>query len=319
MNKLDVREYKTKDSKSIYELFDKFTPYPRDDKFWVWINRMLSDEKSIIVVGESNEEIIGHYAIIPKKVIINNIMYTAGFAIHAFVHPNFRNTFLIFQITKKIYKIAKDKKIDFLYGFANENFRDIQVKADKWKKVSLFSSLEKDALKIIDSSYTLQEITNNYSDYYLLSEIIDSQLQKLGGVEFIKNLNYYINRYLNHPHKLYKCFFINKNDEKCAFVILKIYINDNKKVGHLIDYIKTESISFTEVLNIVENYFYSRVDKLSFWKFCEEDKIILLNNGFVENGFETFLGIKTINNIDIEEKLLNFRNWKLCMGDSDAF
>lgn len=320
MQNFVVRQYKSGDSKKIYELFSQFTQYTRDDKFWVWINRMLSNDYSLIIVAEFNESIIGHYAVIPQNLMINNVSHKAGFAIHAFVHPDFRNTFLIFQITKMMYKIAKEKDIEVIYGFPNANFRDIQIRVDKWKKVSLFKSLDKIILEKSQNDFDLIEIERNYSDYYILSELLDSQHISENKIRLNKSLNYYINRYINHPQDLYKNFVIVRENKFLAFIVLKIYQNEGYKIGHLIDYISNDEISFNEIINVVESYFVGKVEKLSFWKFGEAQREILLESGFEEIGFETFFGIKMLSeNEELEHELLDFKNWELCMGDSDAF
>lgn len=319
MNNVKVREYRFGDSEKIYSLFTEQTPYVRDDKYWVWINRMLSDEKSLIVVGDLENKIVGHYAIIPKKVNVFGKMHNAAFAIHAFIHPDFRNSFLIFQITKKMYKIAKENGIEFLYGFPNENFRDIQTKADKWKSVSLFNALEKNISKQINTNYGLEVFADNYSHIYALSEILDSKNDN-NNIIIKESLNYYVNRYVRHPQNLYECFFIVQNGIKIGFLCLKTYENGDKKIGHLMDYACTKAISFQDIINTIENYFHNKVDKLSVWKFNEINKKVLLENGFSEDGFETFLGVKMIiDNEELETKLIDFKNWQICMGDSDAF
>jgi len=319
MSVIKIREYQIGDSKKIYSLFNEHTPYVRDRKFWVWINRMLSDEKSLIVVAEVDGQIIGHYAIIPKTVSIKTKNYRGGFAIHAFIHPDYRNGFLIFQITKKMYKVAKDYGLDFIYGFPNENFREIQVKAEKWKKVALFKALEKISLSKIKTNLTLSQFSDNYTDIYTLSEIIDAS-QLVGPVIIKKSLNYYLNRYIRHPQSLYENYFIVKDKETVAFVCLKKFNNGSESIGHLIDYVSVDRISFEEILVVVENYFYNKVDKISVWKFNDSHQSILLDNNFEMTGFETFLGIKLLTeDKELEKQLADFKNWKLCMGDSDAF
>jgi len=319
VNNVKVREYISGDSEKISSFFTEQTPYLRDSTFWIWINRMISDEKSIIIVAEFENKIIGHYAIIPQQVNVFGKTYSAAFAIHAFIHPDFRKSFLIFQITKKMYKVAKEHGIDFLYGFPNENFRDIQIKADKWKQVSLFNSLEKDSTTFIDTNFSIIPIEDNYKDIYFLSEILDATTEK-NNIYIQKSLNYYVNRYIRHPQKLYQNFFIVQNDQRVGFICLKIYDNGQSKIGHLIDYILIEDISFQDIIQTIENYFHDKVSKLSVWKFSEDTRKILLNNNFKENGLQTFLGVKMLtNNEELESTLVDFSNWNLCMGDSDAF
>ncbi len=319
MNKVTIREYRSGDSEKIYKLFSEHTPYKRDAEFWVWLNRMLSDQKSIIVVAVKENELIGHYAVIPQTININNDIYSSGLAIHAFIHPDHRNGFLIFQITKKMYKLAKSRNIDFIYGFPNKNFRDIQIKADKWIEISLFNSLEKTNLDHTDTNFSLVSCSTNYQDVYTLSEVID-KTDISENIHIKKSLNYYINRYLNHPQAPYQNFFIKNNSEIIGFVCLKTYEENGIKSGHIIDYLVTETNSFNDIIKVTENYFHKKAEKLSFWKFDEKTKSILLKNGFNENGFETFFGIKMLDdNKELEKQLSNFTNWDLCMGDSDAF
>ena len=319
MSAIKIREYQPGDSEKIYSLLNEYTPYLRDSKFWVWINRMLSDENALIVVAEDNGKIIGHYAVIPKTVSVQEHDYHAGFAIHAFIHPDYRNGFLIFQITKKMYKVAKAYGIDFIYGFPNENFREIQVKAEKWKKVELFKALEKTSLSERETNLALTQSSDNYTDIYTLSEIIDAS-QVVSSVTIKKSLNYYLNRYIRHPQSLYENYFITKDNKTVAFVCLKKFHNGSESIGHLIDYVSTDSISFEEILAVVENYFYNKVDKISVWKFSDRNQRILLDNNFEMTGFETFLGVKLLTeDKDLEKQLTNFKNWQICMGDSDAF
>ncbi|AEA34592.1 GNAT family N-acetyltransferase [Hippea maritima] len=320
MNNYEIREYKPGDSKKICELLDTYTPYDRDEKFWIWINRLLSIKKTVVVVAESKNKIVGHYAVIPQYLNIKGNIYNAGLAIHAFIHPDYRNTFMVFEITKMMHNLAKKNGIEIIYGFPNSKFRSILLKIHKWKEVALFKSLEKFSLERKEHNFKLIKVEKNYLHYYELSEILDSQINNKNKVKVEKNLIYFVNRYINHPQNLYKNFFIEKNGQKVAFIVLKIYEKKGVRIGHLIDYVKNSKISFQDILNIVENYFYDKVNKLSFWKFDETQKEILLKNGFEEKGFETCLGIKMlIDNKKIENFLLNFDNWTLCMGDSDAF
>jgi len=319
MNNIIVRPYIPGDSEKIYSLFDQYTPYERDAKFWVWINRLLSDENSLIIVGEHEGNIVGHYAIIPQNILVNGTNVKAAFAIHAFIHPDFRKGFLIMQITKKMYKIAKEHGIDFIYGFPNENFREIQVKADRWKEVHLFKALEKDSLRFQNTTLTLKEADDTYESIYNLSELLDAKTVTT-NVQHQKSLNYYINRYLKHPQKIYQNFFVLDDKSIVAFLVLKTYHDGHNNIGHLIDYISMKNIKFKQLLTITENYFLSKVAKISVWKFSEDAKVALLENKYIESGFETFLGVKVLNqNKELESVLTDFKNWNLCMGDSDAF
>ena len=114
-----IRLYKSGDAKGINEMFTKHTPYLRDDAYWTWINRIVG--QSISVVAECDDRIIGHYAVIPRNLIVKNRVLKAALGIHAFVDPDFRREISIFEISNYLYRIAQDKGIQVIYGFPNVN------------------------------------------------------------------------------------------------------------------------------------------------------------------------------------------------------
>ena len=119
-----IRLYKSGDAKGINEMFTKHTPYLRDDAYWTWINRIVG--QSISVVAECDDRIIGHYAVVPRNLIVKNRVLKAALGIHAFVDPDFRREISIFEISNYLYRIAQDKGIQVIYGFPNVNYRQIQ-------------------------------------------------------------------------------------------------------------------------------------------------------------------------------------------------
>lgn len=320
---ITIRTYQTGDAKGIYSLFSDFTPYQRDAAFWIWINRMLSDEKSIISVAESNGKIVGHYAIIPRKCVIDGIKYNAGLGIHAFVHPDYREKISIFEISSNAYKVAKLKGLDFIYGFPNANYRLIQEKIERWKKVSLFSSFEKSTKNI--QSYILQyeweEITNNdFEKFLIINETTEISLKDNRNY-FIQPLNYIINRYINHPQKPYKCFLLKIDNKYIGFVITKVFETKTERSAHIIDYSLISDSYEESLVDDFEIKFKDNVDKIVLWSESFYNKNLLKEKKYTDNGFETFFGIKLINNNlkNIEKDILDIKKWRLLMGDSDAF
>lgn len=312
-----IREYINSDRDKICQLLSEFTEYKRDREFWVWINRLIGLEESIVTVATNGDEIIGHYAIVPHNLIINERPIKSGLGIHAFIHPKYRGKVLMYKISELAYQIAEKKGFNVIYGFPNVNYRNIQIKIEGWKEVNLFKSIEiniEDA-KVKNNKLNLIKVLDNHSDLFKLDEII-SKRQTNNYIRIDKNINYYRNRYISHPQNLYECFFVYDNSEIVAFVVFKIF---EKTKGHIIDYIISKDISESEIIQITLGYFKNKVKSVIFWpinnKFNKE--LNLLENK--KYSFETFLGVKFINNFPKSETLIDFTNWELMMGDSDAF
>lgn len=320
---IKIREYKTGDAEKIYNLFSQHTPYQRDADYWVWINRMLSENKSLISVAEKNDKIIGHYAIIPRKCVIGNRVLNVGLGIHAFIEPESRNQISIFEISSYAYGLAKEKGYDFLYGFPNQNYRLVQEKIEKWKKVGLFNAFEKESDKNINKNTNFDwELVhkNNFKNLFFLNEIIENT-EINNNNYFLKPLFYLVNRYILHPQNLYQTWLLKKEENYIGFVVTKEFNTDNENRAHIIDYGLNSNYNLVELIDDFEVKFSNKVDKFVLWPTNENLKLILIEKEYKATGFDTFFGIKIISDLarELADNILNFNDWFLCMGDSDAF
>lgn len=320
---LTIRPYQTGDAKKVYQLFAANTPYLRDANFWIWINRLLSEEPSIICIAEIDGEIVGHYAIIPRLLELSSkIQIKAGLGIHAFVAPDYRDKVSIFSITAVAYKMAEEKGIELIYGFPNANYRLIQEKIERWNRVSLFKALQKEIH--FDSEYKQYfewnlACSNSGEDLLCLNNLIEMQ-----GNDFIKfkiNLNYFVNRYLRHPQDVYQAWILKKNNKAVAFVVTKIFISNGVSTCHIVDFLDNGSVDWSFMLKDFENILSPKATVSIQWPRNTRFKKLLLEVGYTENSFETFFGIKLLNDNakNFQTELLEISNWNLVIGDSDAF
>lgn len=318
---INIREYQKEDAYKIYDFFTKHTKYKRDSQFWIWINRLLSDERSIICIAEINNAIIGHYAIVPRKLCIENKLINAGLGVHALVDPYYRNTLSIFSITEKVYQLAKERGIDIVYGFPNDNYRLIQEKIERWTRISLFNAFEK--------KITYNKSYKTFYNWISIEELQSDDLIKLDDLlnvskKYIylnKPLRYIINRYFLHPQKLYKKWFIESEGKKIGLVITKLFDDLETKKCHIIDIIGIENLNLEFMLIDFENLHSLYADFSVQWPINKEFKRTLLKFDYSQEGFKTFFGAKIISdnfcNSNIDYK--DIENWELYMGDSDAF
>lgn len=319
MSEVVIRNYKSHDAEGINAMFTKYLPYIRDEKFWVWLNRLQGE--SIAFVAEYNGKIIGHYALVPRDMFIDGKKVKAALAIHAFVDPDYRKKVFIFQITQKAYEYAEKEGYQLVYGFQNANYRMIAEKLEKWKRVDLFKSFEydlrdkkTDTIEGIDSSL-IEDI-----DFIALYEI--SQIDDKGSfVSLSSDARYWMERYMLHPQHLYDIYALRKDGRIIGYFVTKIYENSKVKYYHLIDYKLTSEAYYSDLLNAYEKLGREKhMDVLSVWQGDDAFKKAIEEIGYQQKGFETFLGIKILDDslIGVED-ILNINNWRLVMGDSDAF
>lgn len=322
-----IRLATIKDADKICSLFNKVSPkLKRNVDFWIWINRLLSQEKSIVAVAEYNDEIIGHYAIIPQEVLIEGEKFRVGFGIHAVLLEEKSRLVSIFEITSLAYRTAKELGLKFIYGFPNVSYRLIQEKIERWEKIQLFNAYETNineySIETNINEYIIEKIEDSYHSMFDIAKILENVSIK-SNCSFSKTLTYYQYRYINHPHKLYDNYFIKDLFGNKACVFLKKHQAGDTIKGHLVDFIKEDNFKSENIIDIVALIFKNEgVDQLSFWPINIEIEKHLKNRGVAAEGFDTFFGLKFLDKDfknSYREKLLNFNSWCLMMGDSDAF
>lgn len=328
-SKLTLRLASSIDAEKICLLFKKVIPeYDRQINFWIWINRMLSDSSSIVAIAEYNGDIIGHYAVIPQKIIVSDTEYDIGLGLHALILSDQNDLVSIYEISNFAYKEAKRLGLQFIYGFPNKNYRLIQEKIERWKRVELFKSYETEidnyTCDYKSDAIKSKKLDATFESFHEVSKVLEKSHSD-SMFSFKKSLNYYCNRYLNHPHNLYEVFVVTDNSGNKACLVLKIYndITTGLIKGHLIDFIKPKEFKTKNLLDISVLLMKDRnVNILSLWPINKDIKDVFSTMEIDACGFDTFFGIKFLNkNFEGEnkEELLNFENWTLHMGDSDAF
>lgn len=314
---INIRPYQCGDAEKIFNLFQRYTPYKRDEAFWIWINRILAH--SIISVAELNGDIVGHYAIFPRICRLKNgSLLRAGLGIHAFVEPKHRDKVSIFSISSLAYKLAKESGIQFIYGFPNINYRLIQEKIERWKKVALFNALVKRPTQITSSlKFNWKKIEErDYKDLFELNELFEKSELKYNG--FLSGLDFWYKRYFYHPQNLYEIWKLDNNGLTLGFLVSKLFEVDGFIRLHIIDFLLSDKYKLTDFLPDIESKF-STVKEMVFWPFNIEISKSLKDYGFFEEGFDTYFGIKILDKSIDDSLILEFKDWHLAMGDSDAF
>lgn len=318
---IKVRLYKRGDADGINAMLTKSLPYLRDRAFWVWINRIVGE--SISVVAEFQGKIVGHYAVVQRVISLNGKEVKAAIGIHAFIDPEYRRRVFIYEISKVLYKIAQDKGIQLIYGFPNINYRSIQLKIEGWKQVDIFKSYELDSSEVSPSMKTnIQFVRVDNIDYFHLFQIGEIYEKKCLSNSVIpeNGVSNWLNRYFLHPQKPYTIYCLKKEESIIGYLVIKHYEKENHRYSHIIDYVLAET---TDIGDVVQTYIGREkdcCDTFSVWKGDDDFKSCIVKLGFREKGFDTFLGVKVLDNsIDNIDCLFDINNWRLVMGDSDAF
>lgn len=324
--KVVIREAKATDRDSIISFFNEFNlPYLRDRSYWIWLNRIVTTDYSIVAIAEYEGKVIAHYAIVPLDINVLGFKYRGAQGLNAVVSEKHRNKVQIYKVSNFAYKIAKKRGIDFMYAFPNKGYWEMQVKIEGCKLLSVINSykIASNIYKELPREITIDNFKGDREDFFNMDKLVE-HYNNFNNISVHKNLSYYINRYINHPQNLYSCHFIRIADEIEGFIVLKKYTNPYSKEisGHLIDYVISDNVSEKQLINFTNKYFNQKnIANVIYWPTNNNFKEALKLFPFTLE-FESFPCIKFFNkelNIEIKDKIMNFKNWNMNMGDCDVF
>ncbi|MBU2578432.1 GNAT family N-acetyltransferase [Patescibacteria group bacterium] len=116
-----LKPYKEGNENSILELAKKvFYEQPNDrfsEIYWRWEFIKNPDGNAIIWVAEDNGKIVGHYAVIPRLLNINDESHNGSIVVDVMTDPDYRFQGMFTKLGKISLNDAGDKDIEFSYGF----------------------------------------------------------------------------------------------------------------------------------------------------------------------------------------------------------
>jgi GNAT superfamily N-acetyltransferase len=143
-----VRAYTPGDEKSAVELISavfpsEFTTFTVD--WWTWKYKTNPNgfwgDKGDVWVAESDDKIVGYYAIIPYKIKYHQKTIIAAQSVDTATHPNYRGLGIFTRLAKKVYESA-GKRYPFIFGFPSEMAHQGFIKLG-WKDLCPVSWHEK--------------------------------------------------------------------------------------------------------------------------------------------------------------------------------
>ena len=298
--------------------------YESDLAFWRWINRDGPHGPTMVELALDGSRVIGHYAILPRRLQAGGATVQAGQAIHATVHPQFRGLAVLQGLMRRVVQAAGAAGLPFLYGFPNAQIRLVYQKIFHWQPAGDLVALERPVGSFEpeaagDCTVSCRARVQFDERYRVFEEPTAWQR----ATRVMKDPAYLQWRYANHPRVRYQLL------EACApsgalagYAVLKRYAKGATVYGHLIDFAVRDgqAAAFRALVAAALSHFrQQRVDVASCWAlpqtpYCETVQAM----GFQPTGFTTHLGYRLLDTRFTADRL-GLEHWHVVMGDSDAF
>ena len=289
------------DNESEIENLFNICGYKYERGFWNYINKLGQKEESLITTLKYKNSIVGHYAFLKQKIILNGEVIPICFASQVMIHPEHRGIKNIILLINKAQLKALNNGYKHILGFPNRKIDIIYEKFFSWQlleKKNLYTKI------LIEKNFKKQNIKN----------LID----KIDTINFSyenndKVVNGFLFNYSELKHKIFD------NNKKNKFELLKI--NEKNEIYIILKYHENEKgdtesqlLFFTKELNeyhlnLIENYLYQKgILRFSNWKY-----------NFLTNDYILDKRFNTLYYKNLAEEKLNFNSFNLSMINCDVY
>ena len=262
-------------------------------------------EDFLMVVALENEKIIANYSAIPIALMINGEEKKAALSLNTMVDPDYQGKGMIILLARKLYGYMAAQNYDLLYGFPNGDSNRMFNDGLGWKTVYEIPTLKlavSDIKKPYDINCKIEQDKYDCIKGNVLTEKIHTKLSE----------DYIAWRYKNNKEKQYHLLSIDENNWVIyqryhdEINITEIDCSDNRKAHELIK----------AVINIAIKERYAFVT--TWYSINTKIHSYLETIGFkIASPVRTF-GVRCFNR-EIEDTVLNYNRWKLCMGNDNTY
>lgn len=343
-----MKNYEDGDEEKIIPLLQRvFTRGQFDLELWNWqYKQNPSGFFNNIWMMIDNDEVVGHYAIIPQRMIISGRQCLGAQSLQTATHESYRRRGIFKKLAEKTYQQAKERGILIIYGFAVEASYYGFVKYLEWKyffalpqmitilnideffedaKTSKFlfklrARFKRKRKEIGESPLKIEQVSRFDEEY----ESFWNQNRKHFEVITVRDSAYLNWRFVDRPYRTYENFICrDKKGDVGGYVVLRTKIKEKK--GFILDLLAKNDAISEDLINWVITYYKSRNINAVYTNLSRDNIYSkqFKKCGFMDWGAPSFAN-QLIARINIENSLTSiFHNidgakWFITPGDSDT-
>ena len=305
--KFQILKYTEKYEKDVTKLYFESYGRKKSQKYFRYRLKSSTFGTPIAYVMKFESKIVGFYALTPISLVINNVNYLGGYSFLTMTNKKFSGQGIFSKLASKTFEKAKEKKYNFIIGFANNNSFPLFIKKFGFTELKPINYVKLNLTKLIENKnfkfnfsifkknnfFKLNLIPNNFSSVYLDKNY--------------KSLDIRINQ---HPLNKYYIF---QNDT--LLFIFKKYQNELQ----ILDFFGHNEVELFSKLPLVAANLSKKLkcDYVTMWipkqhplkKYVKFTENLSSNSHFIVKSF----------NPKIKNQICKINNWYYSMNDSDVF
>lgn len=315
-----ISDYKIGDEKHILNLFNTTFGKPLSESYWKWRFIDNPEKKIMIKLMWDNDLLVGHYAVSPTTIMVNEQCISAALSMTTMTHPNYIGQKIFTKLAEQLYQDEAIKNnLKVILGFPNNNSHYGFIKNLAWKdllQIPTFS-ISLDTIKPHNNKTITKVKTFTQHHINTQKEYLSSNTK-----HFLKSIEYLNWRYIQNPINFYDIFEL-KIKEKSFYAVTKLFCTNREKELYDVDIVELvfpeDFESLISLINEIKiNYSKYNLCNIHTWIPINSAIHIQLEKiGFTNSLPITYFGIRVLdsNYKDLE----NSNMWHYSMGDSDIY
>jgi hypothetical protein len=313
---MEIRAYQTGDEKAILELFNLAFGKQMSMNYWNWRFARNPFTKDLFIdLMWDNEKLIGHYAVSPVDMIIDEKIEKTALSMTTMTHPEYVGKGVFSKLAKSLYSKLTLQDYKMVWGFPNNNSHYGFNKNLGWKDIAIQGMMSLNSQNIIP-------LFKKNSECLYKRDFDDVTTNNLNRVQkkirVNKSQQYLQWRYFDNPAADYKLLVSKDNlgvviykvipsfsdHEKSEIDIMDMYFDNNKDV----------------LLNLISTIYDTepRVKQFNIWdSLHSENQLYLEKIGFRICPPIIYLGYSELNNTPLS--IEDYKNWDISLSYSDVF
>jgi len=262
-----MQYFKPGDESEIQELFKlvfgKEMGKTESKNHWQWEFNNNPNGKAEILLAVDKDRIVGHYAVIPWKMRIQDREVMGTFSLDSMVHPDYQGQRIFTILASSLYEDIGKKNMPITYGFPNENSMHGIFTKLSWSEISALPVLQKtfNFKKVITMALKSNIFGRIGSIFFKRKRICETpategdewKIERLdnfneefdsifdqGSTQFnvitVRDYKYLNWRYIEKPENDYECFGISKGSQKYGYIVVEKEEKFDLTSGFIVDY-----------------------------------------------------------------------------------
>lgn len=270
-----IREYQEGDEAAILSLLKLVLRQSlnRDEElmswvnpqYWNWMFKNNPAGNPIIVLAEVAKKLVGHYALVPMRMLIKGKERTGTLAMNMVIHPDYQGRGIFSALVDKAAYKARTQDMPVTFVFPNVNSRPVLVEKLGWlvpcSMTTLFRPLK--AVKILRRQIRNRNLKNillgvgllvvsrvfcrskkvvsgkvsieQCSSFYKRFNDFAETASQAYGIITIRDGKYLTWRYMDNPIDTYTIYTAEEGDKVLGYIVLKLLEDETSPTGIIMD------------------------------------------------------------------------------------